>query len=182
MSAWNYWYHVTTNTYGTWLPGDPRGWRSRDHKKHVDGDYRNPPPKGADAGLYDHAKRQMKQAPVFLTTDQRRVAGQAMVEMLVHQRLEVIVLSLDAVHCHFLAKFPSRSGGAIVGRAKKHAYFALHGAGHVGKLWSRSCQMLPITDRQHQVNTCNYIRDHQEVGAWVWTSKEGLPWRQTTPE
>jgi len=180
MSAWNYWYHITTNTYGTWLPGDPRGWRSRDHKRHVDGDYRNPPPTGADAGLYDYAKRNMKQSPVFLTTDQRKVAGQAMVEMLVDQRLKVIALSLDAVHCHFLARFPSRSGGPIVGRAKKHAYFKLHATGHVGKLWARACRMLPITDRQHQVNTYNYIRDHAHVGAWVWTFKEGLYWRPGT--
>jgi hypothetical protein len=29
MLAWNAWYHVTVNTYGTWLPGDPRGWHTR---------------------------------------------------------------------------------------------------------------------------------------------------------
>ena len=22
---WNDWYHITCNTYGTWLRGDPRG-------------------------------------------------------------------------------------------------------------------------------------------------------------
>ena len=44
MTAWNNWYHVNGNTYGTWLPGDPRGWRERGHKKHVAGDYKNPPP------------------------------------------------------------------------------------------------------------------------------------------
>ena len=52
MGAWNGWYHVNGNTYGTWLPGDERGWRSRHHKVHVNGDYKNPPPPGAhDAHL-----------------------------------------------------------------------------------------------------------------------------------
>ena len=33
MPAWNGWYHVTGNTYGTWLPGDPRGWRECHRKR-----------------------------------------------------------------------------------------------------------------------------------------------------
>lgn len=44
--AWNAWYHVLTNTYGTWLRGDRRGWRERHHRKHVEGDYKNPPKPG----------------------------------------------------------------------------------------------------------------------------------------
>jgi len=39
MEPWNHWYHVNGNTYGTWLPGDPRGWRSYKHKRHVEGEY-----------------------------------------------------------------------------------------------------------------------------------------------
>ncbi len=42
MPAWRNWYHVSCNTYGTWLPGDPRGWRERKHKKHVDGEQVRP--------------------------------------------------------------------------------------------------------------------------------------------
>jgi hypothetical protein len=42
--AWNDWYHVVVHVYGSWLRGDPRGWRARHHREHVDGDYKNPPP------------------------------------------------------------------------------------------------------------------------------------------
>ena len=38
MKAWRGWYHVTGGTYGSWLPGDPRGWRARGRREHVDGD------------------------------------------------------------------------------------------------------------------------------------------------
>ena len=45
-TAWNRWYHVTCNTYGTWLRGDPRGWRERHHRRHVEGDYKHRPAPG----------------------------------------------------------------------------------------------------------------------------------------
>ena len=40
------WYHVVLTTYGAWLPGDPRGFRTRHHREHVPGDYKAPPPVG----------------------------------------------------------------------------------------------------------------------------------------
>lgn len=39
VEPWNSWYHVTIHVYGSWLRGDPRGWRSRHHREHADGDY-----------------------------------------------------------------------------------------------------------------------------------------------
>jgi hypothetical protein len=40
------WYHSITSTYGAWLYGDERGFRTRHHREHVDGDYKSPPPRG----------------------------------------------------------------------------------------------------------------------------------------
>lgn len=37
------WHHIILTTYGSWLPGDLRGFRTRDHREHVEGDYRPPP-------------------------------------------------------------------------------------------------------------------------------------------
>ena len=59
------------HTYGTWLPGDPKGFRTRHHREHIEGDYRNPPPKGIYEGLHECAKRSMKRDPVFLDPDQQ---------------------------------------------------------------------------------------------------------------
>ena len=47
---WWRWFHVILGTYGSWLPGDPRGFRTRHHRDHVDGDYKSPPP----PGIYEH--------------------------------------------------------------------------------------------------------------------------------
>ncbi len=120
----------------------------------------------------------MNQNAVRLTVDQRRIAGQALVEMLNHQQTEVIVLALDAVHLHLLARFHDASIRDILGRAKKHATFELRSLGGTGRLWADRCRPLPITDREHQKNAYQYILDHaRKSDAWTWTWKQGIYWR-----
>ncbi len=46
------WWHNILSTHGSWLPGNPRGFRSRNHRIHSSGDYKNPPPLGEHAGLH----------------------------------------------------------------------------------------------------------------------------------
>ena len=55
------WFHCTTHTYGAWLYGDPRGFRTRHHREHVEGDYKNPPPKGKYDRQYQRSKKLLKQ-------------------------------------------------------------------------------------------------------------------------
>jgi hypothetical protein len=172
VPGWNGWYHVNGNTYATWLPGDPRGWRERKHKEHVNGDYRHPPPTRSGDGLYRYTKESLKQPPVHLTFSQRAIAGQAMVEMLAIQQIEVLVLSLDAIHFHVLGRFPNSNVRPLVGRAKKHAYYEMHVQGFVGRLWGDGSNVVPIVDRKHQLNVFNYITAHQAKGAWLWTFRE----------
>ena len=104
--AWNGWYHVNGNTYGTWLRGDPRGWRTRRHREHVDGDYKHPPAQGTFEAIYERSKSLMTRRAVYLNRTQRQVAGQAMVERLVALGVELLTLSQDASHYHLLARFP----------------------------------------------------------------------------
>jgi hypothetical protein len=53
-AGWNSWHHCTGSTYGAWLRGDPPGWRSKQHREHVDGDYKRPPPAGRYKELEAH--------------------------------------------------------------------------------------------------------------------------------
>ena len=176
MTAWNDWYHVNGNTYGTWLPGDPRGWRERKHKKHVPGDYKNPPPRGSGDALHKHARTLLKQPPVQLDGPQREIAGRALVEMLLKQEIEVLVVSMDDIHFHLLARFRGCQVRPKVGRAKKHAYFELRNRGFHSRLWEDGSNVVPVTGRPHQLNVLAYIGRHTEQGAWVWTFREGLYW------
>ena len=178
MGAWNGWYHADGHTYGTWLPGDARGWREKQHKKHVKGDYRNPPPEGSGNGLLHHSRALLKHPPVRLNPSQREAGGRAMVETLVARGIEVLAISLDAVHYHVLGRFGDAQVRRHIGCAKAGAYHALRRRWRVGKVWERLCNVTPIADRSHQIKVFNYIREHVEQGAWVWTFREGLYWRE----
>jgi len=174
MGAWNGWYHVDGHTYGTWLRGDPRGWRSRKHREHVEGDYKSPPPPGRHDRLREQSRRLMKGPPVRLDRNQRRVAGQAMVAKLLALGVEVLAVSLDAVHYHILARFPDGDVRKPVGLAKKTASVLLSAHGLRGVVWAKRRRALPVRDRTHQVNVFRYTRRHADQGAWVWTFCEGL--------
>ncbi|HUT57985.1 MAG TPA: hypothetical protein VNA25_09075, partial [Phycisphaerae bacterium] len=160
MRAWNGWYHVNGNTYGTWLRGDARGWREWKHHEHVDGDYRNPPPPGQSDEPLIQSRRMMRGRPIRLTPEQRRIAGQALAEKLAEMGIEVLVLSVDAVHYHFLARFADGQIRWRVGRAKKHASHVLSRHGLPGTVWAKRCRALPVRDRRHQLNAFEYIRSH----------------------
>ena len=175
MGAWRGWYHISGTTYGNWLPGDPRGWRSKKHKRHVEGDYHNPPPPGTHDGLLAHSAGKMKGPAVRLTRAQRRIAAEALVEMLHRIEIEVLVLAVDAFHFHGLARFPTETVRLIVGRAKKHATFILQAAGHAGCVWAAGSHPKPIRNRAHQLKAFRYILAHREKGAFVWTFHDPPP-------
>jgi hypothetical protein len=159
--AWNNWYHAMGNTFGTWLPGDDRGWRSWRHREHCEGDYKHPPT--AAAGEHEERLRRslalMKRHAVMLNPKQRAIAAQAMGEKLRELDVEVIELCVTAMHFHILARYAPLESRAmamarlyekvglvkgnmledgrdplprhVVGLAKKHASFALREAGHI---------------------------------------------------
>jgi REP element-mobilizing transposase RayT len=169
--AWNDWYHVTVHTYGSWLRGDPRGWRDKDHRQHVDGDYRNPPPLKLYERLHNHAKSIMKREPVLIAKDVRQIVVESVVEKLKFLEIQVIVASVDANHLHLLARFPDHRPKVWIGIAKKHASHVLRQSNlrlEPGGIWARYCRAEPIVDRRHQVNTFRYINAHAARGAAVW--------------
>ena len=115
------WFHIVLTTYGTWLPGDPRGFRTRHHRQHVEGDYKSP--------LHAKSALQMTHAPTRLVEDYREILGLALIEKL--RRLGGFVLTAAVMegHVHFLAKLPSGEACKWVGRTKKHAWFEMRDAG-----------------------------------------------------
>ena len=107
MAAWNGWYHVMANTYGTWPPGDPRGFRTRHHREHVEGDYKHPPTAGAYDDRRARSRTLMKREPVILTPAARLAAVEALVHALreVHG-LEVLACAVSGCHLHVLLRLP----------------------------------------------------------------------------
>jgi REP element-mobilizing transposase RayT len=171
MQPWNDWYHCMCNTYGTWLRGDPRGWRTRHHREHVVGDYRHPPPAASCERLLERSRRLLKRDPICLSSDQQQRALEVMVKSCEIHSIESIAASLDDHHLHLLARFPDHNPRKWVGIAKKNAARALSDLGMVGQggVWGKRSQCDPITSRAHQVAVFRYIQRHATQGAIVWT-------------
>src|SRR4051812_18237278 len=176
MPPWFDWYHCTVHTYGTWLRGDPRGWRSRHHREHVDGDYKHPPPKGKYEALYEYSKSLMTRDPVRIERDLRHFVLDKIVERLVQNELETAIASLDSTHLHVLVRCPNHDPRIQIGIAKQYAtaQTKAHGLAvglnlHLGQgLWAKRSHPNPITSSFHHAKTLNYIRDHAQRGAVVW--------------
>jgi hypothetical protein len=81
-------YHITWHTYGTWLPGDERGWVDR----------REPEVQGGCKALRRHAQKLMVQDAVLLTVEQR-----LLVARVVRKHCQVhgwILHALNALRTH----------------------------------------------------------------------------------
>ena len=168
---WNHWYHCTASTYGTWLRGDPRGWRARHHREHVEGDYRNPPPPGTYAAMLAQSKKLMKRPAVHLPNEVRTLVLNEFVSKLQSFELDVVIAALDDHHLHILARFPHHNPRHHLGIAKKHTSHILRefqGGLSDGGIWSKRSKCIPIRNRAHQVNVARYIHAHKNKGASVW--------------
>ena len=162
------WYHVTLTTYGAWLPGDPRGFRTRHQREHVDGDYKNPPSPGEHGTLQEHSRASLKEPPVSLSVELRAVVGAALLERLQALGALVVCLAVSKQHVHILAKMPFGAVRNWMGAAKRHTWFVLRDHGWKGKLWGKRGKPVVVRDREHQLRVYRYILRHAQAGAWVW--------------
>ena len=170
MPPWDDWHHCNGNTYGTWLRGDPRGWRARHHREHVVGDYKNPPPKGMYDELHKHSKSLMQRPPVRLSMETRVIVRDVMAASLLRDGIDLAALCVDDHHFHILARFPDRDPRRWIGMAKRRSARELskRGLAPVGGVWAKRFRALPINDRDHARNAYRYILGHARTGAVVW--------------
>ena len=170
---WNNWYHCMGNTYGTWLPGDHRGFRTRHHREHIPYDYKRPPPPGRYERRYNKSKELMTRPPVYLTPTQRQAALDELLKSFEKRHIQVITLSVDRIHFHLLARFPDHNPRHHIGVAKKESshYLKADGQGATGGVWGTRTQCIPIKDRAHQVKAYEYILAHSKHGAVTWNFK-----------
>ena len=159
-------YHIQWGTYGSWLPGDPRGFRTKGHRVHVDGDYRNPPPKGKYDRLYEYARSQMSKEAVIVPRELRAVVGQACLERFQTEDIYVHRLSVGGQHVHVAIDCLPDGIKQMIGRVKKVSSHRIRDT-IPGKVWSHGCNVVPVQDEQHWRNVLRYILDHAR-NSWVY--------------
>jgi REP element-mobilizing transposase RayT len=176
---WHNWFHCSGSTYGAWLRGDRRGWRTRDHREHVEGDYKNPPKKPLPH-LHEQSKRLMKRHRVTLTPQQRRFLCLTIAEKAKALGFELDELCVGGRHFHALVRFlpieydmPTLDhydyAKVQMGKLKGYSARMLSKAGLApeGGIWSKRCKCKPIADKAHKLRVVGYLREHAQKGAAV---------------
>jgi hypothetical protein len=167
------WYHLIETVYGAWLYSDERGFRTRHHREHVQGDYKNRPPAGSYHRERQRSRSNLKQQPVVLSPRWRPIVGGAFRDRLQGLGGFVLCLAQSGQHLHALVKLPREADPRIwAGFAKLHATFEAKTQGWTGKMWAKRGKEIRVRNRGHQVNVYRYILDHEKEGAWVWVWKK----------
>lgn len=175
MQTGRAWWHLMWHTYGTWLPGDPRGFRNRHHRIHSSGDYKNPPPPGEHAGLHRYAKRVSKGEIVLTTDDLRERVGLSLIKTLSDLECPPLVIAVCRVHVHLLADMPvdEKTFNKLVTKLKTKSSTAIRKT-IPGRVWARGDKRVMKDDRRAQLKCFSYVRNDQGRNAWVWTFDEGF--------
>ena len=125
-------YFLTWTTYGTWLPGDARGWIDR-REAGCGMDIREPAP-----ALEDWTRGQMTNAPARLSVKERAIASRAVEQVCQHRDWELIALNCRSNHVHALVRADGTRPEAVMNQFKAYATRALRRAGLTRrKVWTR---------------------------------------------
>lgn len=170
------WRHVIISTRRSWLHGEPRGFRSRKHRIHSSGDYKNPPPAGERAGLLRYHRGQCRGPAVRIPKPLRAELGALLVCAVLAAGHRLLVLSVSRKHAHLLLELPRDRATvrAVVGTFKCLRTPRLRRA-MPGSVWGEGGKYKPVRDRPHLRSAFRYIRDDQGPGAWTWTFRDPVP-------
>jgi hypothetical protein len=163
---------VIISTKSSWLPGDERGWRSRGHKRHSSGDYKNPPPKNEHEGLRRLAQEQ-SQKVVEVPWGLRARLGVELVRQFIERGYRVLCGSVSKRHSHLLVELPIDLAATkrIVGLCKGASSHAVRDV-MPGNLWSEGAKYELIVDESHHHNVYEYILYKQGPGAFTWSFQD----------
>ena len=162
------WWRVDIGTYCSWLPGDRRGFRNRDHRIDSSGDYKNPPPPQEHEGLRNYNEARCP-GPVVIPRHIRLKVATKIAEVLLSAGHRVLVVSCADRHGHIVAELPidERAFNHAVGIAKCRSSGAARSV-LPGRVWGRDDKHDMLHDRAYQLNACRYVRNKQGPRAAVW--------------
>jgi len=166
------WFHVTGHTYGTWLPGDPRGWATRHGRTESQMPRRYELDPDLSSAAAERTSRLMGRAPVRLSPVARQIALDSMVAAFTFHTIEVACCAVGETHFHALVHDPGGNPRHWVGIAKKESARRLSSAGLVepGGVWAVRSHARRMTSPAQFSWTLRYIARHGDEGAVVWTS------------
>jgi REP element-mobilizing transposase RayT len=171
-----FWF-VTRTTYGTWLPGDERGFVT--HVRTEEGQViHNVYGTEVDAdmpGLKAYARSIMKQEAVWFSQEQAEIVARQLRETAGYRGWRLLVLAVMANHVHLVVEAAETvPAQKILGDFKSYATRALNrdfGGGKKRRWWTESGSKRPLRDTQAVDDTVEYVRQQQSALV-VWTAEE----------
>jgi REP element-mobilizing transposase RayT len=162
------WWRVDIGTYCSWLPGDKRGFRSRDHDIHSSGDYKHRPPPEEHEGLRDYHEEHTPGA-IVIPRDLRLIVASVIAEILLSMNFRVLVVSCADKHAHIVAELPIdlKHFNRVIGRAKAMSSAAIRER-LPGRVWARDDKHDMLRTRSYRHNAYLYVRNKQGPQAAVW--------------
>ncbi|MEQ8789860.1 MAG: hypothetical protein RIC55_26435 [Pirellulaceae bacterium] len=169
------WWLITWTTYASWLPGDPRRYRTWRGRFYV------PPPKRfAKEGepVYQaelHAvKHRMARAAsdeeVRFSTAQMPLVFERILEEVDELEIPSAALAVGSQHVHWVALFAERRIRLTVGRMKAKVTERLKDAGFSAKrTWTKGCDMKSKTAQRDLEAAIDYVSRHEQEGCLVKT-------------
>jgi hypothetical protein len=172
------WWLVTCTTYGSWLPGDPRGFQTYRGREYVP-----PPARYAKPGepTYDAAPyrqrwekaRQVSSAMVKLSLAEVELVLPAIVKEVNLLPLIPRILAVDNTHLHLIAQFGALLIRPTMGRLKSAGTGAIPNPGDRPRVWTDGCHMKSLPNRRALETAIAYVQRHAAQGALVyeWNSQ-----------
>ncbi len=169
-----YWL-LTWTTYGTWLPGDRRGFVSPVRTISGELELHNIPGTPVDTDmplLREHARSRMLGPPVWLTSAQAEVALSQFHETAAYRADELFAAAIMANHIHLvIGAKESRTSSAILGDLKSYASRVLNrrfARPASGTWWTESGSKRHLSNSSALESAIEYVRRQQSpLIVWV---------------
>lgn len=171
------WWLVTWTTYGTWLPGDPRGFRTWRGREHVPPPRRYAKPGQAtyDPAVYGQRHESAQEAAkgvVTLTIGEQKTTLHVIINEIALVAIRPAAMSVGPTHVHLLAQFGSLMIRPTVGRLKAAATRALQNPST--RVWAKNCHMASKRTPDQFTAALNYVRHHvnEQCLVYCWTQAD----------
>jgi len=142
-------YMVTWTTYGSWLPGDERGY------------VKNGKTLAGDSRILKASQERQKSAIVKLDSRQKAYVRRAILNEAERIGQTIEALAVCTSHVHLVARPSRESIEAAVSRYKNVARFALRKQSNLGRLWTRGFDKRFCFDQKSLKHRIEYVKRHE---------------------
>ncbi len=170
------WRHVIISTRRSWLHGDQRGFRDRDHRLHSTGDYENPPSEEEHADTRDYFKKRSKGTAIKIPFRLRSEMGKALLRSAVEEDYRVLTIAVSQKHAHLLVELPQdrKEAKKVIGRWKTARTKKLRKK-FTGSIWGEGSKYKPVRTSKYHRRVFKYVSEEQGPRAWSWNYVQGTP-------